>query len=225
MNAHAYVRVSTAEQGRSGLGLAAQRESVERYIAVREWTLVGIHEEIASGAKGDRAVLLSLIDELGPGDALVVARLDRLTRSLLQFASLVDEAGMKGWSLVVVDQGFDFGTATGRAMAGMCAVFAAYERELIGQRTSEALRALPRERRNGRPVYSEDVRRRAHELRDLGHSIRSIASVLTVEGVRPVRGGRALHASAVSRMLEEAAPSSTPNSPRALRGHATTEDR
>jgi DNA invertase Pin-like site-specific DNA recombinase len=131
-----------------------------------------------------------------------VARLDRLTRSLLQFASVVELAQRRGWSLVVVDQGFDLGTPAGRAMAGMCAVFAAYERDLISQRTSEALRSLPRERRNGRPVYPEAVRTRARELRDEGHSMRSIAGILEREGVRPPRGGARLHSATVSRLLE-----------------------
>ena len=84
-----------------------------------------MHEDVASGAKNDRAGLRSITAALGPGDALVVARLDRLTRSLLQFAGLVEDARSAGWSLVVVDQGFDRGTPAGRAMAGMCAVFAA----------------------------------------------------------------------------------------------------
>jgi DNA invertase Pin-like site-specific DNA recombinase len=203
---YAYVRVSTEEQGRSGLGIAAQITAIESYVRGRGWTLGELHEEVASGARHDRPVLASLLSSLRPGDTLVVARLDRLTRSLLHFASVVEVASRSGWSLVVVDQGFDLGTPSGRAMAGMCAVFASYERELIGQRTSAALRALPRERRNGQPAYTDAVRRRAHELHDLGMSLRAIASVLLAEGVVPVRGGATLHASAVSRMLEEDVP-------------------
>jgi DNA invertase Pin-like site-specific DNA recombinase len=84
----------------------------------------------------------------------------------------------------------------------MLAEFASYERDLIAERTGDALRALPRHRRNGRPVYSDEIRHRARELRDLGHSFRSIASALMAEGIQTVRGGRTLHPSAVSRMLE-----------------------
>jgi DNA invertase Pin-like site-specific DNA recombinase len=203
---YGYVRVSTDEQHRSGLGEAAQRAAIENYVRDRGWTHVELCEEIASGGAKERPLLSTLLGSLALGDALVVARLDRLTRSLVHFASVVEAAKDTGWSLVVVDQGFDLSTPAGRAMAGMCAVFASYERELIAQRTSQALRALPRDRRNGQPTYADAVRRRAHELHDLGMSLRSIASVLLAEGVAPVRGGATLHASAVSRMLEEDVP-------------------
>ena len=205
MRAYGYARVSTLEQSRSGLGLAAQRDAIETCVAQdrRGWALVEVHVEVASGAKSNRPVLGELLATLGDGDALIVARLDRLTRSLLQFASIVEQATRCGWSLVVVDQGFDLGTPAGRAMAGMCAVFATYERELIGQRTSEALRALPRARRNGRPVYPESVRERVRELHALGHSMRSIAATLTADGVVPIRGGSRIHSATVSRLLED----------------------
>jgi DNA invertase Pin-like site-specific DNA recombinase len=85
----------------------------------------------------------------------------------------------------------------------MFAVFAAYERELISQRTRDAMRALPRERRNGRPVYDEPVRTRARELRSLGYSLRAIAAHLRQEGVEPPRGGSELRASTISRLLED----------------------
>jgi DNA invertase Pin-like site-specific DNA recombinase len=203
VSVYGYTRVSTDEQGRSGLGLAAQRTTIEQYAAARSWPRVEVHEEVASGARDNRPVLGALLASVRPGDTLVVARLDRLTRSLLQFATVVEVARGSGWSLVVVDQGFDLGTPAGRAMAGMFAVFASYERELIGQRTSLALRALPRERRNGRPVYSEAVRGRARELRSAGASFRLIAATLMEEGVAPARGGRALHPSTISRLIHE----------------------
>jgi DNA invertase Pin-like site-specific DNA recombinase len=184
------------------LGLAAQRDAIESYARARGWDVV-ISEEVASGRRGERPVLRQLVASLRRGDALVVAKLDRLTRSLLDFASLVELAKRDGWSLVVVDSGFDLNTPAGRMMASMLATFAQFEAELIGQRTSEALRALPRERRNGRPVYSEDVRARARELREMGHPLHSIGAILAGEGVRPPRGGRTLHGSTVSRLLAE----------------------
>jgi DNA invertase Pin-like site-specific DNA recombinase len=201
---HGYTRVSTQEQGRSGLGLAAQRAAIESEGRRRGWALVGVREEIASGARGDRPVLREVVDALRPGDALAVAKLDRLTRSLLDFAGIVHEAQAGGWSLVVLDQGFELSTPSGRAMAGMLAVFAQYERELIGQRVSDALRSLPRDRRNGRPCFSGHVLTRARALRDEGMTLRAVAAQLTAEGVTPPRGGRGLYASTVSRMLEDA---------------------
>jgi DNA invertase Pin-like site-specific DNA recombinase len=197
-----YARVSTREQARSGLGLAAQRAAIESEAQRRGWRLVDVREEIASGAKGDRPVLREIVDALRPGETLAVAKLDRLTRSLLDFASIVREAQERRWSLVVLDQGFELDTPSGRAMAGMLAVFAEYERELIGQRVRDALRSMPRERRNGRPCYPTEVLHRARSLRDSGMTMSAIAQRLTSEGVSPPRGGRRLYASTVSRMLE-----------------------
>jgi DNA invertase Pin-like site-specific DNA recombinase len=194
------MRCSTREQARSGLGLAAQRDVITAEAARRGWVLTALHEEVASGGRADRPVLRQVIDGLRPGDVLAVARLDRLTRSLLDFAGIVREAQSQGWSLAVLDQDFDLGTASGRAMAGMLAVFAEYERELIRARITEAMRALPRERRGG-PCYSEAVRAKAQRLRDGGLTLKAVAVELERQGIRPARGGKKLHASTVARIL------------------------
>lgn len=88
------------------------------------------------------------------GDActLVVSKLDRLSRSLVQFAELMERSRRKGWSLVALDLGVDTSTPAGEMMASVLASFAQYERRLIGQRTRDAL-AVKREQgvRLGRP--------------------------------------------------------------------------
>jgi DNA invertase Pin-like site-specific DNA recombinase len=94
-----YVRVSTEEQGRSGLGLAAQRAAI---LAARPDA--EIVEEVASGGRADnRPRLEEVRASLQRGDVLVVSRLDRLTRSLYDFADLVREAERRGWSLTALD--------------------------------------------------------------------------------------------------------------------------
>ena len=109
-----YVRVSTEEQGDSGLGLEAQRRAVlERYPHAE------VVEEVGSGGRADnREGLAAIRRQLRRGDTLVVARLDRLTRSLKDFADIVAEAERRKWRLVVLDAGFDMTTAAGEAMAG-----------------------------------------------------------------------------------------------------------
>jgi DNA invertase Pin-like site-specific DNA recombinase len=199
-----YARVSTEEQRGSGLGLGAQREVTRSHASRHGWKVVAELEDAASGRTLDRPGIQAAFAMLArrEADALIVSRLDRLSRSLLDFASTIERAQREGWNLVVLDQGFSLDTPNGRAMAGMLAVFAQYERELISERTRAALKQLPRDRRSG-PVYSEAVRRRARVLRASGLPLHRIAAALEKEGVRPPRGGRRIHHSAIVRLLEE----------------------
>jgi Resolvase, N terminal domain len=87
-----YLRASTEEQQRSGLGLAAQEAAISAACAQREWELVSFEEDIASGGKRDRAGLaraFAALDE-GRADAVVVSRLDRLGRSVAHVASILE---------------------------------------------------------------------------------------------------------------------------------------
>jgi DNA invertase Pin-like site-specific DNA recombinase len=140
--------------------------------------------------------------ESGAADGIVVTRLDRLCRSLVSWAFIVERAKRSGFDLVVLEQGFELNTSQGRAMAGMLAVFAQFERELIGERTRAAMQALPREKRGG-PAYGDEVRLRARELRAGGLTLSAIGEQLQREGVSPVRGGYALHPRTVSRLLTD----------------------
>jgi DNA invertase Pin-like site-specific DNA recombinase len=140
VSVYGYCRVSTGQEDES-LGLAAQEAAILSRFPEAE-----VRVEVASGGRAsNRTVLQGLLGELGRGNTLTVLRLDRLTRSLQDFANIVAEARKRGWQLVVLDGGFDMTTATGRAMAGMLAVFAEFEREMIAQRTREGL-AVARER-------------------------------------------------------------------------------
>ena len=137
-----YVRVSTDEQGVSGIGLEAQRRAIRVECKNRGWKLLRIEEDVASGkSTNGRPGLERALAGCAAGEAqgLVAAKLDRITRSLLDFAKLVQEAQRRGYDLVVIEQGFDLSTSHGRAMAGMLAVFAEFERELISDRITAAL--------------------------------------------------------------------------------------
>ena len=202
-----YTRVSTDGQGESVLGLVDQRARIEEE-AVRQGWEVEVYEEVGSGGRADnRPVLTELRRQLRRGDVLVVAKLDRLTRSLLDFADVVAEAQRQGWTLLVLDQGFDLNTTNGRAMAGMLAVFAQWERELIGERIRSAF-AVKREQGDLRQA-SNAARARILELRAAGLTQEQIASELTRVGFRPPqtrgRRGRRWHRSLVRRVLDAAA--------------------
>jgi DNA invertase Pin-like site-specific DNA recombinase len=143
MRVAGYVRVSSREQGATGLGLQAQKEALSAAAAHRDgWQLATVAVEIASaGNVRRRPVLTSLLDDLDAGryGVLVVSRLDRLARSVGDFATTLDRAKRNGWELVCLDPAVDMTTPYGKAMAGVAAVFAELERELISQRTKEGL--------------------------------------------------------------------------------------
>ncbi|RYB01309.1 recombinase family protein [Lichenibacterium ramalinae] len=132
-----YCRVSTARQGRSGLGLAAQRSAVVGYLNGGAWRVVGEFVEVESGRKSDRPELAkALACARLHRAALVVAKVDRLTRSLA-FLSRLLEAG--------VDVRFcdlpQIEGPTGRFMLQQMASVAELEAGMIGDRTRKALAA------------------------------------------------------------------------------------
>lgn len=135
-----YVRVSTDLQATEGNSLEAQRAAIRRWAGDR---YIGAEHEdvITSRAKRRPGLHQALADVRRTQGTLVVARLDRLSRSVGEFAALLDQANEEGWQLVTLDPMVDTTTPYGRAMAQMAAVFAQLERDLISQRTKEGLAA------------------------------------------------------------------------------------
>jgi Resolvase, N terminal domain len=89
-----YLRVSTDKQGRSGLGLEAQRDAVSRYLNGGRWKLVAEYVEVESGKRNSRPQLQAAISHAkATGAKLVIARLDRLARNL-HFVSSLQERGV-----------------------------------------------------------------------------------------------------------------------------------
>lgn len=116
-------------------------------------------------------------------DGLIVAKLDRLTRSLFDFADLTRKAEREGWALSIVEPDFDLSTPSGKAMVGILAVFAEMERDLIKARTREALAALkargvtlgrPARVTSGQAILMVD-------LRNHGLTYRQVATYLNQE--------------------------------------------
>ncbi len=198
-----YCRVSTQDQADSGAGLAAQEAAVRQECERRGWELVRVAVDAAASGKSlnGRPELDGALADLDTGkvDALVAAKLDRLSRSVLDFASLMARAGRRGWSVVVLDVNVDTGSPTGELMATVVAAFAQYERRLIGQRTRDALAA----KRAagvvlGRPrLLPEAVRARILSARAAGASFRAIAAELNAEAVPTAQGGARWYASTI----------------------------
>ena len=190
-----YVRVSTDEQRRSAAGLEAQRQAIFRECQRRGWELVEVVEDAGYSARDlRRPGVQAAIAELarGKADALVVAKLDRLSRSMIDFTALMAKAQKQGWALVALDCAVDTTTPAGEAMANVLATFAQFERRLIGQRTREALAAKRAQGvRLGRPrTVPRKVRDRIARERRAGASLASIAEGLNRDGVPTGQGGR-----------------------------------
>jgi DNA invertase Pin-like site-specific DNA recombinase len=191
----AYTRVSTEEQAVSGLGLADQRAVIATEAARRGWEDVDYLSDEGFSAKNlARPAIGTALDQLRKGEAsiLVVSKLDRLSRSLLDFATLMESAAKQGWQIVVLDLAVDTTTPSGQLMANVMSAFAQYERQLIGARTSAALQVLKSQgRRLGRPVsLSADVRQRIVSERSSGMTLAAIAEGLTKDAVPTARGGK-----------------------------------
>ena len=142
-----YARVSTLEQV-DGTSLATQVERCRAYVKSQGWSLAGeLVDEGVSGAKAARPALdrlLALLDD-GKVDAIVVAKLDRLGRSMRHLAALLGELDDRGVRLVSVAEGFDSQTPSGRLQRNILGSFAEFEREQIRERTMSGVAATVRD--------------------------------------------------------------------------------
>src|SRR6476619_4994774 len=197
----AYFRVSTDKQGKSGLGLEAQRKSVLDYLDGGRWSVVAEFTEIENGKRNDRPELEKALAACKKQKAkLVIAKLDRLSRNLAFIATLMDS----GVEFVAVDN-----PHANKLTIHILAAVAQHEREIISARTSAALKAAKaRGKRLGNPRLS-DARRHAaksrkesadrysanivpviREIQRSGiKSLRGIARALAARGFPTARGG------------------------------------
>lgn len=203
-----YCRVSTTEQGDSRAGLEAQESAIRGEVERRGWSLEAMRSDVASGKSlRHRPDLEATLGDLRDhrADALIVAKLDRLSRSVLDFASVMETAHGQGWSVVVLDLGVDTTTTNGKLIAHIMIALAQWERELIGDRTRAGLAAIKaRGTKLGRPSNIDDeTRRLIGVLRRSGMSYDKIAKRLTEEGVPTAQGGR-WHGATVRKVLDAA---------------------
>lgn len=204
MNVIAYMRVSTEEQGDSRAGLEAQEAAIKAEIERRGWRLVDTYTDIASGKSLRRrdqlgAALRALANK--QADTLIVAKLDRLSRSVLDFAGIMETAANEGWSVNVLDLGVDTTTPNGELVANIMISMAQWERRIIGERTKSALKAVKaRGTRVGRKsgVDAETIKL-ITILRGQGQSWQRIADTLTASGVKTSQGG-VWHGSTVRKL-------------------------
>ncbi len=201
-----YVRVSTLDQAEHGASLAAQRAALTEEAARRGWDLEIVADEGMSGKNLNRPGMLAALDRLDAGlaDMLLATRLDRISRSVADFAGLLDRSTRRGWDLVLLDPALDTTTPAGRFTANVLASAAQYERELIASRTREGMAQRKAEGATfGRPrLMPDDVVARILNERAGGLSLAKIADGLNADGVPTAHGGSAWHASTVKRVCD-----------------------
>lgn len=194
MHAIGYARVSTAEQRDNGASLDVQRAELTAAAELRGWTLDVLEDAAHSARDLERPAILDALGRLerGAAGALIVAKLDRLSRSLYDFAGIMETARRQGWIVVALDCAVDTSTPAGEMMANVLATFAHFERRLIGQRTRDGLAAKRAAGvRLGRPPLLPDlVRSRIVAEHARGASLASIARGLDADQVPTVHGGR-----------------------------------
>jgi DNA invertase Pin-like site-specific DNA recombinase len=227
----AYLRVSTDKQGRSGLGLVAQREAVTRYLKGGPWSLAAEFVETESGKKNSRPNLRAALSHAKAiGGTVVFAKLDRLTRNVDLLRSLV----ASGVDLVFCDLPHVPAGAMGRFLLTQMASVAELEAGLTSERTKAALAAAKaRGVKLGNPQgaaalhgkqtgnreavatirakaqdRADNLRGMIHELNEAGvTSVRRLAEELNRRGAVTARNGQ-WHPTSVARLLTrlDAAP-------------------
>jgi putative DNA-invertase from lambdoid prophage Rac len=175
-----YARVSTHDQQTLSLQMRAMRE----YAAKRGWTIAVQIEEVGSGA-AERELREKLLDSARRReiDAVLVWRLDRWGRSLVDLVVTLKELAELGVAFVSLTEALDLTTPTGRAMAGLLSVFAAFEHEILRERIQAGIaEARLQGKHLGRPVT---VGKKAAQIRKLHRT-----GVSKAEIARRLRIGR-----------------------------------
>jgi DNA invertase Pin-like site-specific DNA recombinase len=213
----AYLRVSTSQQARSGLGLEAQ-ETALRAELVRQGVdpddasrVLWLIEDGKSAKTMNRPKMRHARHLLTTGQAgtLMATKIDRVSRSLVDFIELMQACEREGWRLVLTSIQLDTSSAMGRFVGRLIAEIAELEREMIAERTSEALQAKKAQgARLGVPDAVRvpgPVRGRIVALRDQGATYAAICDLLMAEGIPTARGKATWYPSTVQGVLDRAA--------------------
>jgi len=190
----AYVRVSTAGQAESGLGLDAQRETIERSCELHGFSVGAWFEDAGrSGARmSNRPALQDALAEIRSGRSagLVCAKLDRLGRSAAEVLTLAEQAKREGWRLLILDCSADTQSLSGEVVLMSLAMAARIEHVRIAERQREKHEALRRAgRARGRKAVDRDLADRIIDLRDGGLTWQAVADALNLEKIPTARSG------------------------------------
>jgi DNA invertase Pin-like site-specific DNA recombinase len=181
-----YVRVAPRERPGERPGLDLQRDAIARAAADHGWDIVAVEEDVRSGRTLRRPGLRAAIAACRAGEAegIVVARLDRLTYSLVDLADLMREATDGGYAIVALEPELDLATAAGRAVGEVMAEASSWAQRVVAT-AGRALAGRP-----GRPSSTPPaVAARIRELRGEGMTLQGICDTLNAENIPTPRGG------------------------------------
>jgi len=197
----AYIRVSTDKQQDKGHSLLAQQEKIQAYASLYDLDIIDYVIETASAKNLEREELQGALAAIksGKADALIVVKLDRLTRSVSDLGYLVETYFSKAGLLSVSEQ-IDTRSASGRLVLNVLASVSQWEREVIGERTRAVKQSMKanglynggivpygKSLENGLLVNNpqeQAIISRAKALRSEGYTLRAIATMFSQEGLR-----------------------------------------
>lgn len=203
-----YRRASTREQASKGASLPSQKTKIEYGLGFRDQ--VGLTWDCVDGGKTgenlDRPGFQKALAHVYAGQAsgIICAKLDRLTRDLLDFATIMDKAKNEGWNIVLLDVGVDLYSPIGKMMAGILAVFAQFERELIVQRTTDGLEQKRAEgvRLGRKRIISDELMAAVIGMYHLEGSFSATARFLNEAGASTPNGGREWYPATVQKIVQ-----------------------
>jgi len=210
-----YIRVSTEEQATNGQSLDAQRAKLEGYAKLYDLDLIAVVEDAgASGKSMNRPGLQDVLAQLRAGkvEGVLIAKLDRLTRSVGDWQRLIDAhfSERAGRQLFSVGDSIDTRTAAGRLVLNVLLCVAQWEREAIGERTRDALQhKIGKGERCGKVRFGftlgddgttliphpqeQEAISLMRRLRAEGQSYRTIAAELSARGIKTKEGKPWMH--------------------------------
>lgn len=217
-----YIRVSTNEQAKEGVSLDNQKKKIEAYAVCKDLELVEIIEDAGKSAKNLNREGIQKALQMVKGkevDAIIIYKLDRLTRSVKDLGSIIETLQRTEVDLMSVQDSIDTSTAAGRLVLNVMASVSQWEREAIGERTSDALQHMKSElkvygeipygfRRDGNDLIKDEKEqdniKYMKSLKDQGYSLREIARKLEKRGILTKKGKNQWNPKTVQTILKAA---------------------